>query len=384
MAEVRPSPPAATRPGPPPAERPYDVVLFGATGCCGQLAAEYLAAHYPQRDPVPPEGSRDAAFKWALAGRSRDRLEQLARRLAPQTQCPLVLADAHDPASLRALAVSTRVVASCAGPFAKHSDGMVRACVASGTHYVDITGETEWVGGLMAEGLGAAARASGSIVVPFCGIDSAPADLGVLLLAEHIRQTHGGAGLARVEMVADMKLHPAPGGVATALDMMSQPARLAAVRDLNVLLPPAAGVTAAALPRWPADRRWGTYDSDRRCWLAPYVRCPRSRFARARSLALLARPPSSEGGALRRAGSIRGCTQATRARPSCSWCAQVHVSARGPPGGASLGRGARLRPFLRLRAGDPLRAVQVRRGGPAGRVAAVPPSLLPLAAAARH
>ncbi|GGY08031.1 hypothetical protein GCM10010324_63700 [Streptomyces hiroshimensis] len=51
-------------------ERPYDVVLFGATGYVGELTAEYLLAHAPK------------GCRWALAGRSRAKLEKLRDRLA--------------------------------------------------------------------------------------------------------------------------------------------------------------------------------------------------------------------------------------------------------------------------------------------------------------
>ncbi|MBK3588778.1 saccharopine dehydrogenase NADP-binding domain-containing protein, partial [Streptomyces sp. MBT57] len=47
------------------AARPLDVVLFGATGFVGVLTAEYLAAHAPE------------GLRWALAGRSRAKLERL-------------------------------------------------------------------------------------------------------------------------------------------------------------------------------------------------------------------------------------------------------------------------------------------------------------------
>src|SRR5690242_17814182 len=50
-------------------DRPYDIVLFGATGFVGALTAEYLAAHAPE------------GLRWAIAGRSERKLEQLRERL---------------------------------------------------------------------------------------------------------------------------------------------------------------------------------------------------------------------------------------------------------------------------------------------------------------
>ena len=92
-----------------PDERPFDVVLFGATGFTGGLTAEYLARH-------APEGTR-----WALAGRSPDRLAAVRERLAAiEPACAeleLMQADAGDADALRAVAESTHVVATTVGPY---------------------------------------------------------------------------------------------------------------------------------------------------------------------------------------------------------------------------------------------------------------------------
>ena len=81
-----------------PEERPFDIVLFGATGFTGGLTAEYLAGH-------APEGTR-----WALAGRSPDKLEAVRERLAAiDPACAaieLMHADVDDADSLRAVAES--------------------------------------------------------------------------------------------------------------------------------------------------------------------------------------------------------------------------------------------------------------------------------------
>src|SRR6516162_6154893 len=77
----------------PVAERDYDIVLFGATGFTGALTAEYLA-----RNAGPDT-------RWALAGRSQSKLEEVRRRLGSEAaDVPLLPADATDPGSLRSLA----------------------------------------------------------------------------------------------------------------------------------------------------------------------------------------------------------------------------------------------------------------------------------------
>ncbi|MGW8949221.1 saccharopine dehydrogenase family protein [Streptomyces sp. NPDC055709] len=158
-------------------ERPYDIVLFGATGFVGTLTAEYLAAH-------APEGCR-----WAVAGRSAARLERLRERLtAINPACaglPLVVADAADPDSLRALAESTRVVATTVGPYVWYGEPLVAACAEAGTDYADLTGEPEFVDTVFLRH-DARARETGARLVHACGFDSVPHDLGAYFTVQQL------------------------------------------------------------------------------------------------------------------------------------------------------------------------------------------------------
>ncbi|WP_405666901.1 saccharopine dehydrogenase NADP-binding domain-containing protein [Streptomyces sp. NBC_01166] len=159
------------------AERPYDVVLFGATGFVGALTAEYLAAH-------APEGCR-----WALAGRSRGKLEQLRERLAGRhprcADLPLLTADADDADALRELAGSTHVVASTVGPYVWYGEKLVAACAEAGTDYTDLTGEAEFVDRMYLEH-DARARETGARLVHACGFDSVPHDLGAYFTVQQL------------------------------------------------------------------------------------------------------------------------------------------------------------------------------------------------------
>lgn len=149
--------------------RPLDVVLFGATGFVGALTAEYLAAHAP------------AGLRWALAGRSRTKLEALRERLtAIDPGCadlPLRETDADDAEALAELAASTRVVATTVGPYIRYGEKLVAACAEAGTDYADLTGEPEFID-RMYLGHDARARETGARIVHACGFDSVPHDLG--------------------------------------------------------------------------------------------------------------------------------------------------------------------------------------------------------------
>ncbi|MEW9515664.1 saccharopine dehydrogenase family protein [Streptomyces tubercidicus] len=150
--------------------RAYDLVLYGATGFTGALTAAYLASHVPQ------------GCRWALAGRSTAKLEQLRDRLAQSApscaELPLLRADSGDPGSLRELAADTRVLVTTVGPYLVHGEPLVAACAAAGTDYVDLCGEAEFIDRMYVRHE-ATARASGARLVHASGFDSVPYDLGV-------------------------------------------------------------------------------------------------------------------------------------------------------------------------------------------------------------
>ncbi|MEU7416609.1 saccharopine dehydrogenase family protein [Streptomyces antibioticus] len=144
-------------------DRPYDIVLFGATGFVGTLTAEYLAAHAPE------------GLRWAVAGRDEGRLRALRERLG--TDVGVLRADVSEPASLRALAEHTRVLATTVGPYVRYGEDLVAACADLGTDYLDLTGEPEFVD-LTYVRHDARARETGARLVHAAGFDSVPHDLG--------------------------------------------------------------------------------------------------------------------------------------------------------------------------------------------------------------
>jgi saccharopine dehydrogenase (NAD+, L-glutamate forming) len=154
-----------------PGDREHEVVLFGATGFTGGLTARYLAN-------AAPEG-----FRWALAGRNRDKLERLRDELGADV--PLLVADAGDPVALRRVAAATRVVATTVGPYIRYGEPLVAACAEAGTDYCDLTGEPEFVD-LMYLRHDARARETGARLVHCCGFDSIPSDLGAYFTVKQL------------------------------------------------------------------------------------------------------------------------------------------------------------------------------------------------------
>jgi short subunit dehydrogenase-like uncharacterized protein len=152
-------------------------VLFGATGFTGALTAEYLARNAP------------ANTRWALAGRNHAKLEALRTKLAEVNpacaELPLLHADVTDAASLRAVAAATKVVITTVGPYLQYGEPLVAACAETGTDYVDLTGEAEFLD-RMYLAHDARARETGARLVHACGFDSIPHDLGVFYTVKQL------------------------------------------------------------------------------------------------------------------------------------------------------------------------------------------------------
>ncbi|MBV9415818.1 MAG: saccharopine dehydrogenase NADP-binding domain-containing protein [Solirubrobacterales bacterium] len=153
------------------AEPRLDIVLFGATGFTGALTAEYLARNAP------------ADTRWALAGRNREKLEDVRRRIGAEVE--LLEADVNDADSLRSLAQATKVVITTVGPYLRYGEPLVAACARAGTAYVDLTGEPEFVDRMWLSYHSRAVE-TGARLVHSCGFDSIPYDLGAQFTVEQL------------------------------------------------------------------------------------------------------------------------------------------------------------------------------------------------------
>ena len=139
-----------------------DIVIYGATGFTGQLCVKYFQ-------------SQGLEIKWAIAGRNLGKLQSVSKNLAPDIE--ILVADSDDEAGLNDICLRSKVVLSTAGPFHRYGSKLVKACVENGSHYVDITGENFWVKGLIEKHHEEALR-KGIRIIPSCGFDSIPSDIG--------------------------------------------------------------------------------------------------------------------------------------------------------------------------------------------------------------
>ena len=235
----------------------FDIVVYGATGFTGQLVAEYIAAQY----------KGDATLKWAMAGRSKDKLASVRDAIGAPADTPLIVADASDPASLKAMVDQTKSVISTVGPYQYYGNELLAACVASGTDYFDLCGEPLWMREMI-DRHEAAAKASGARIVFSCGFDSVPFELGAFFVQEEARRVFGMPALRVKGRVRDMRGTLSGGTAASAkatFDAVAKDLSLVAIlKDPFALTPGSKG------PKQPPGSK-PAYEEDLQSWAAPFM-----------------------------------------------------------------------------------------------------------------
>jgi short subunit dehydrogenase-like uncharacterized protein len=167
-------------------EKQFDIVVYGATGFTGRLVIEYLLARYPQGAEHSPR------VRWAMAGRSAEKLAAVRDEVGAPSDTPLLVVDSSNPASLKSLTDATRLVLTTVGPYQLYGNEVVAACATSGTDYVDLCGEPTWMRAMI-DAHEQEAKASGARIVFSCGFDSIPSDLGVLMVQNETKARFGAA-----------------------------------------------------------------------------------------------------------------------------------------------------------------------------------------------
>jgi short subunit dehydrogenase-like uncharacterized protein len=260
--------------------RQYDVVLYGASGFVGSRTVGYFARHV-----------REGEARWAIAGRDRLKLEAVKARVGgTAAEVDVLVADSHDQRALEAIASRTRVMLNTAGPFALHGDAIVAACVRSRTHYVDITGETAWVRTLIDRHHERAAT-DGTRIIPCCGFDSVPSDLGALVVVRHLQQRDG-TGCEGIKAYFQMAGGFNGGTLASGFNAY-ETGQVQAMRDPFLLNPP--GARAEDEIQRNRDVERATYDPDAKAWVAPFFMAPTNTRIVRRSAALFAAWGSAYG-----------------------------------------------------------------------------------------
>ncbi|WP_088889496.1 saccharopine dehydrogenase family protein [Leptolyngbya ohadii] len=254
----------------PSSDRSYDVVLYGASGFVGKQTVEYFARS------VDPQQVR-----WAIAGRSRQKLEAVREEVGVTVD--VLIADSQDQQAIDAIVSQTRVLLTTAGPFALYGNALVDACVRFQTHYVDITGETPWVKRLI-DRYQAQAAAAGTRIIPCCGFDSVPSDLGAYLVVRAMQQEWGvSAQQVKAYFQAAGGLNG--GTLASAFNLYDS--RETAQMNNPFLLNPSPAPSQAQIEH-NQDPQAPVFDSDLNTWVAPFFMAPVNTRIVRRSSALYA------------------------------------------------------------------------------------------------
>ncbi len=236
----------------------FDIIIYGATGFTGRLVAEYLVQAYPGRG------------RWAMAGRSAAKLAEVRDLIGAPADTPLVVADADDPASLKAMVERTEVVLTTVGPYQLYGAALVGACAAAGTAYVDLCGEPAWMRHMI-DAHHEEAQRTGARIVFSCGFDSIPFDLGVLTLQKCAQAKHG-ISAPRVKGRVRKMQGGFSGGTAASL----KATLAAAARDPSLvkLLTNSFALTPGFTGPHQPTGLIPEYDSAVGAWVAPFVMAP--------------------------------------------------------------------------------------------------------------
>jgi len=290
-------------------------MIYGAYGYTGRLVTSLAS----ERGELP-----------ILAGRDEQRLAELGERfeLGHRTL------DLADPAALRAGLEGVDLVAHCAGPFSATSRPMVDACLATGTHYLDITGEIDVFESVLARD--AEARDAGVVLLPGSGFDVVPSDCLAAMLHEAMPDA------LRLELALRLDGGPSPGTAKTAMEGIGAAPR-GRVDGVITSVPSARRRRRVQFADGPADVTaisWGdvatAYHSTGIGDIVVYAALPGG-LAPIAALAALAGPVARSGAVqslLKRVvGRLPGPTAATRARAVGQLWGQV----TGPEGRTATG-----------------------------------------------
>ena len=107
------------------------VIVYGASGYTGRLVCEYL---------------REYNVPFVAAGRDKARIQEAMDKVPGiDTVEHEIIEVAHDVEPLAELFDGARVVLNTVGPFAQYGREVVEACISTGCHYLDTTGEQDWL-----------------------------------------------------------------------------------------------------------------------------------------------------------------------------------------------------------------------------------------------
>lgn len=191
-------------------ERELDFIIFGASGFTGKYTVLEAVVILNR-------------LRWGVAGRDENKLKKVLTEASTKTgqdlsSIAIIIANVDDNESLKRMTskckvsstnvdlfsvlkdyysfVKTfhvcisiqKVIINCVGPFHLYGEPVVKACIETATHQIDISGDPMYILNIMLK-YNDKARESGSLIIPACGVDSIPGDIGVLYLESQFNGT---------------------------------------------------------------------------------------------------------------------------------------------------------------------------------------------------
>ena len=144
--------------------RPISILVYGATGFTGKEVTRYLT-------------NLQSCSRWAIAGRSQEKLNILRSDLSVPNHVDCFAVDCKDTDGLTNLFKNCELVLNCTGPFRFLGEPVVSACIEAGCHYMDITGEPQFMENIFVK-YHEKAKNAHVLVIHAAAFDSVPADLG--------------------------------------------------------------------------------------------------------------------------------------------------------------------------------------------------------------
>ena len=155
-------------------DRSFDLIVFGATGYTGKNVVQYVARSAKELGDI----------SWAVAGRDESKLRRILGQVPADLKIPdpgVIICDVNDELSLLEMASKGQVVLNCVGPYRFSGDAVVKACLAKGTHHIDVSGEPQFLETMQLR-YHKEAKEKGVYIIGSCGFDSIPSDVGASLV----------------------------------------------------------------------------------------------------------------------------------------------------------------------------------------------------------
>ncbi|KAI7862435.1 Saccharopine dehydrogenase-domain-containing protein [Spinellus fusiger] len=217
----------------------FHITIFGASGRVGRFSVEHvyeLSTTHPAFFP--------SSFRWAIAGRDPQKLDQLIDTLIQKyprslLQKPtLIVANVVRRDTIDAMTRQTQVLLNAVGPYRYMGEYVVRSCIEQQCYYVDSAGETEFIERMQRTYHPEAVKKQVTIVHA-CGFDSVPADMGVLW----VKQAYTARQWTPTQIESFLRIYPGESGFRlgyaryeAAVHDFSSSELLVAVRELSGLM----------------------------------------------------------------------------------------------------------------------------------------------------